>query len=696
MNQIFRWQAEPAANDTTTPSGTLNLLYGLGTATPTETGLKISSKGIVTFAAGQTFPTVTGNETVTGNITSNGSVSATTGFDIGGTPFAFGSAANGNAFLGFAGATLISGEFNLADGFEALSSNTSGSNNTAEGYQALFSNTTGSSNTALGYKANVGAGNLTNATAIGANSSANASNALVLGSINGVNGATANTNVGIGTARPGFLLEVYSAAANNAQIEMASAGTDAAISVNNKATGGREYWIDSGSGTAGIGAGNFGIHDRTAAATRFVINSVGNVGIGTTTPGATLEVDGPNQLGMLIQAPESGVGAGLDLNTTGSGGLHWEILDTGSTSSQGANKLNIRNVNAGADILTILPSGNVGIGTTTPQYTLDVEGAGVGVHGIGTDGVQGVGSSFGVIGSTSAGIAGTYGYFQASSLVGTEGPWDLDYDCSGYPTVFCYGLTALPRAGVWADTNWDGDFAGEYAPALLATTDANVAAILLNNSNTVPTFFVYNYGSGGNGPGGGTSSSAALQAGGPGGTCTITGSGDAACTGALKSVVATASSPGAQRVETYAVQSAENWFEDAGTAQLVNGAGRVNLEAVFGKTVNTGVEYHVFLTPDGDCKGLYVSAKTASGFEVRELGGGASNIAFEYRIMAKRVGYENVRLANVTERVKRQQAQSQKMQRPARPSAVPQSRPQMPTPPVPVWTALQPSGAQTR
>ena len=77
----------------------------------------------------------------------------------------------------------------------------------------------------------------------------------MLGSINGVNGATANTNVGIGTARPGFLLEVYSAAANNAQIEMASAGTDAAISVNNKATGGREYWIDSGSGTAGIGAG---------------------------------------------------------------------------------------------------------------------------------------------------------------------------------------------------------------------------------------------------------------------------------------------------------------------------------------------------------------------------------------------------------------------------------------------------------
>ncbi len=53
--QTFQLQAEPAGNDTTAPSGTLNLLYGSGTATPTETGLKISNKGVITFAAGQTF-----------------------------------------------------------------------------------------------------------------------------------------------------------------------------------------------------------------------------------------------------------------------------------------------------------------------------------------------------------------------------------------------------------------------------------------------------------------------------------------------------------------------------------------------------------------------------------------------------------------------------------------------------------------
>jgi trimeric autotransporter adhesin len=53
--QKFQWQAEPSGNDTATASGTLNLLYGPGTAKPAETGLQIASNGQITFAAGQTF-----------------------------------------------------------------------------------------------------------------------------------------------------------------------------------------------------------------------------------------------------------------------------------------------------------------------------------------------------------------------------------------------------------------------------------------------------------------------------------------------------------------------------------------------------------------------------------------------------------------------------------------------------------------
>lgn len=78
VTQTFQLQAEPAGNDTATPSGTLNLLYSLGATAPSETGLKISNKGLISFAAGQTFPTVTGNETVTGDLTASELISTVT------------------------------------------------------------------------------------------------------------------------------------------------------------------------------------------------------------------------------------------------------------------------------------------------------------------------------------------------------------------------------------------------------------------------------------------------------------------------------------------------------------------------------------------------------------------------------------------------------------------------------------------
>ena len=54
--QDFRWQAEPAANNSANPSGTLNLLFGSSGDAPAETGLSIASNGRITFAPGQVFP----------------------------------------------------------------------------------------------------------------------------------------------------------------------------------------------------------------------------------------------------------------------------------------------------------------------------------------------------------------------------------------------------------------------------------------------------------------------------------------------------------------------------------------------------------------------------------------------------------------------------------------------------------------
>jgi hypothetical protein len=86
--QTFQWRAEPAGNDTASPSGTLNLLFGPGATPPTETKLSIASNGQITFASGQAFPgagtiigvtagtDLTGGGT-SGNVTLNLNTSAT-------------------------------------------------------------------------------------------------------------------------------------------------------------------------------------------------------------------------------------------------------------------------------------------------------------------------------------------------------------------------------------------------------------------------------------------------------------------------------------------------------------------------------------------------------------------------------------------------------------------------------------------
>ncbi|MGA9899877.1 MAG: hypothetical protein WBQ09_17390 [Terriglobales bacterium] len=55
QNQDFRWLAEPVGNNTSSPSGKLDLLFGANGSTPAETGLSVANNGIITFAAGQTF-----------------------------------------------------------------------------------------------------------------------------------------------------------------------------------------------------------------------------------------------------------------------------------------------------------------------------------------------------------------------------------------------------------------------------------------------------------------------------------------------------------------------------------------------------------------------------------------------------------------------------------------------------------------
>jgi hypothetical protein len=77
---------------------------------------------------------------------------------------------------------------------------------------------------------------------------------------------------------------------------------------------------------------------------------------------------------------------------------------------------------------------------------------------------------------------------------------------------------------------------------------------------------------------------------------------------------------------------------------MVAGVARVALDDDFASTIDRSTPYHVFLTPLGDTRGLYVSRKTASGFEVRESQGGRSSVDFDYRIVARPLDAKSDRL----------------------------------------------------
>jgi hypothetical protein len=98
-----------------------------------------------------------------------------------------------------------------------------------------------------------------------------------------------------------------------------------------------------------------------------------------------------------------------------------------------------------------------------------------------------------------------------------------------------------------------------------------------------------------------------------------------------------------RHVAAFASRTSQPTIEDVGEAVLRDGAARVALAADFANTIDLSKPYVVTLTPEGDA-GLYVASRTGSGFEVRQLGGGRSSIAFAYRIVAKPYGFKDERL----------------------------------------------------
>ncbi len=154
--------------------------------------------------------------------------------------------------------------------------------------------------------------------------------------------------------------------------------------------------------------------------------------VGSTTSAFALTVAEPNYQGILIEGAEANVGAALELQTTGAGGMFWQILNTGAGAAQKANKLNFRNDSTGLDVMTLLANGQVGIGTSAPAANAWLEvlapqnGGSAGLDANGTSGILAMGATnpsgenaggSGVIGMGGHGLAsdGGGGVFQGGS-----------------------------------------------------------------------------------------------------------------------------------------------------------------------------------------------------------------------------------------------------------------------------------------
>ncbi|HOP06673.1 MAG TPA: hypothetical protein PLF13_05200 [candidate division Zixibacteria bacterium] len=282
------------------------------------------------------------------------------------------------------------------------------------------------------------------------------------------------------------------------------------------------------------------------------------------------------------------------------------------------------------------------------------------VYGIRAIGAPRTGSSnaYGVYGWTMDGLAGTFtgnsytAYFENTLLYGTPyGIYSLvdgtETSSSGFALYsrIQHAGSGTSYAGYFlSDSTGTGSSYGVRAVGLSkGTATVYGAACVAANRSTASAyagfFEVYNLGTG---------DRYAIYAKSPNvgyagyfnGDVRITG--DQSVLGSKSAAVEIA--PGDFRL-MYSQESPECWFEDFGESRLVNGRAHIDLEDLYRQTVNTGETYHVFLTPHDEPVVLAVANRTTTSFEV--VGPAGSNISFSYRIVAKRQGYESVRLAHM-------------------------------------------------
>jgi hypothetical protein len=135
------------------------------------------------------------------------------------------------------------------------------------------------------------------------------------------------------------------------------------------------WWLEANGSTFQIKTGSAANIGSETVSTKVTINSSGNVGIGTTSPAAKLEVEGGDPL--LQLSTSSGTGNPyLSFNQAGSRRSFIQYENSGSAlklaSEYGGIDFYTGTSGTETEKMTIQSDGDVGIGTTSPQAKLHV------------------------------------------------------------------------------------------------------------------------------------------------------------------------------------------------------------------------------------------------------------------------------------------------------------------------------------
>ncbi|MEO5935715.1 MAG: hypothetical protein ABIP81_00730 [Terriglobales bacterium] len=267
---------------------------------------------------------------------------------------------------------------------------------------------------------------------------------------------------GLGTATPNFQIDIQNAdatatGANLFRIQSPSVNGATMHFISTSANG--RHW---GFGSNFIlGNGEFGIYDYTAAASRFFINSAGQIGLGTTNPAYLLDVQssttgatGANL--MRLQTPSTN-GALIRFISTSANGRDFGF---GSNFILGTGEFGIFDYTAGVSRLLISGTGNVGIGTSTPSAKLEAIQTAVGA-GAPSVAVPPPSAVRGDATSTSGVTAGVLGISSGALGRGVLGE---SLSSTGQNAgVFGLAASSPDGTGVWGEAvSTTGDTAGVF------------------------------------------------------------------------------------------------------------------------------------------------------------------------------------------------------------------------------------------